>query len=74
MACGNNCAGCKCGPKTTTQTPGEINAYYDGMIEGVHMKAWYKDGIVNVGTTGKTYKQAMQEIEEEREKALARAA
>ncbi len=50
-----------------------INAYYDGLREGVYMYAYMKDGTYYVGTTGKTLKQAYAEIEEERNLALSRS-
>ncbi len=50
----------------------EINAFYDGLREGVYMYAYMKDGTFYVGTTGKTLKQAYEDIEEERKLALTR--
>ena len=50
----------------------EINAFYDGMIEGVYLYAWWKDGVQYVGTTGRTLKEAVAWIEDERAKALAK--
>jgi hypothetical protein len=44
----------------------EINAYYDGIREGVYMYAHMKDGTYYVGTTGRTLKEAYVEIENER--------
>lgn len=41
-------------------------SYKRGLIEGIKMFAWYKDGVQYVGTTGKTLKQAIAEIESER--------
>ena len=70
MGCGNNCAGCSCG-NSNKKSPEEINAFFDGLIEGVHMYAWWKDSKMMVGTTGKTYKQAVEEIELRRSKVLA---
>ncbi len=49
---------------------GRINEYYDGIVEGVRMYAHWKSGEQFVGTTGKTLKQALKEIEEERQQAL----
>lgn len=48
----------------------EIDAFYDGLREGVYMYAYMKDGTYYVGTTGKTLKQAYNEIEVERQLAL----
>lgn len=36
-----------------------------GLKEGVRRFAWWKDGVQYVGTTGKTLKQALEEIEKE---------
>ena len=48
----------------------EIDAFYEGLREGVYMYAYMKDGTYYVGTTGKTLKQAYNEIEVERQLAL----
>lgn len=56
----------------TTPSREEIEAYYDGLREGVHMYAYMKDGTYYVGTTGRTLKQAYADIEEERNSALAK--
>ena len=53
-------------------TKEEINAYYDGLREGVYMYAYMKDAVFYVGTTGRTLKQAYADVEEERERALSR--
>lgn len=45
----------------------EINAKYDGMIEGITLYAHWKDGVQYVGTTGKTLKKALEDVEKERE-------
>lgn len=45
----------------------EINAFYDGMIEGITLYAHWKDGVQYVGTTGKTLKKALEDAEKERE-------
>lgn len=37
--------------------------YYEGLREGVWRFAWMKDGVYYVGTTGKTLKQALKEID-----------
>jgi len=42
-----------------------MKTYIDGLIEGVKMYSWMKDGVTYVGTTGMTLKKAIQEIEEE---------
>lgn len=56
----------------TTLSQNEINAYYDGLREGVYMYAYMKDGTFYVGTTGRTLKQAYADVEQERELALKR--
>lgn len=56
----------------TTPSKQEIDAYYDGLREGVHMYAYMKDGTYYVGTTGRTLKQAYADIDEERTLALSR--
>ena len=72
MSCGNNCAGCGCGDQmdANTATPDEINAYFNGLGEGVRAFAWWKDGTQYVGTTGRTLKQALEQVEIDRSKAL----
>ena len=49
-----------------------FNCYYDGLEEGVQRFAHWKDGVQYVGTTGKTLEQAYKEIEQERQRALAK--
>jgi len=49
---------------------GRINEYYNGMVEGVRLYAHWKDGVEYVGTTGKTLKKAIEQIEAERKEAL----
>lgn len=51
----------------------EIRVFYDGVKEGIWKYAWWKDGIQYVGTTGKTLKQALAEVDEERKKMLKEA-
>ena len=50
------------------QTDMEKTAYYEGLREGVWRFAWMKDGVYYVGTTGKTLKQALADIETEENK------
>jgi hypothetical protein len=52
---------------------GRINEYYSGIIEGVRLYAWWKDGEQFVGT-GKTLKEAIKDIEAEWKEALDRVA
>ena len=51
----------------------EIRTYYDGVVEGVCKYAWWKDGVQYVGTTGKTLKQALEDVSAERKQQLAGA-
>jgi predicted transcriptional regulator len=51
-------------------TKEEINAFYEGLREGVYMYAYMKDGTYYVGTTGKTLVKAYAEIEAERQQSL----
>lgn len=41
------------------------NSYREGLIDGVRRFAWWKDGVQYVGTCGRTYKEAIAEIERE---------
>jgi hypothetical protein len=43
----------------------ESKAYYKGLKEGVWRFAWMKDGVYYVGTTGKTLKEALMDIDKE---------
>lgn len=45
-----------------------MKTYFDGLREGIRMYAWWKDGIQYVGTTGRTLKEALAEIDEEEKK------
>jgi len=40
-------------------------AYYKGMREGITLYAHYKDGVQYVGTTGRTLKDALSEIDKQ---------
>ena len=40
-------------------------AYYEGLKEGIWRFAWMKDGVYYVGTTGKTLKEALAEVDAE---------
>ena len=39
-------------------------SFKDGRREGIKEYSWMKDGITYVGTTGKTLKQALKEVDE----------
>jgi hypothetical protein len=69
--CNNKCGGCS--NSNNSPTKAEVNAFYDGLAEGVHMYAWWKDSVQYVGTTGRTYRQALAEMEEKRTQALSNA-
>lgn len=47
-------------------------AYYAGLREGVSMFAHWKDGVQYVGTTGKTLRAALSEIQEQEDETRAR--
>ena len=49
----------------------EIQTYYSGMASGIYKYAHWKDGVQYVGTTGKTLKQALDELQIECEQQLA---
>lgn len=40
-------------------------AYYKGMREGITLYAHWKDGVQYVGTTGRTLKDALSEIDKQ---------
>lgn len=42
-----------------------MKTYKDGLIDGIRMYSWMRDGVTYVGTTGKTLKKALEEIEAE---------
>lgn len=48
-----------------------VNAYYDGVIDGVFRFAHMAEGVFYVGTTGKTLREAKAEIEADRKRDLA---
>jgi hypothetical protein len=52
------------------KTEKEINAYYDGICEGIILYAHWKDGVQYVGTTGKTLTLALVEMDAERDRVL----
>ena len=37
--------------------------WYEGVEEGISMYSWWKDGVQYVGTTGRTLKEALKELE-----------
>lgn len=40
-------------------------SFLEGVLSGIHQYAWWKDGTEYVGTTGKTYKDAIEPYQEE---------
>jgi len=50
----------------------QARAYYQGLREGVEMYAHWKDGTQYVGTTGRTLRQALADIDEDETVALLR--
>jgi hypothetical protein len=51
----------------------EIQTYYSGVAEGICKYAHWKDGVQYVGTTGKTLKEALEDLKAERKYQLAGA-
>jgi hypothetical protein len=47
-------------------------SYFQGLREGVQRYAWMKDGVYYVGTTGRTLKEALTEIDREEQQSLDR--
>ena len=43
----------------------QTRAYYKGMREGITLYAHWKDGVQYVGTTGRTLKDALSEIDKQ---------
>lgn len=48
----------------------EVNSYYDGLIEGIARFAHWQNGTQYVGTCGKTLKEAVNDVQDERGKVL----
>lgn len=44
----------------------DLPEYERGWIDGVYLSAWMKDGVMFVGTTGRTYRAAVDEFLAER--------
>ena len=49
----------------------KLERYYEGVKQGVFMYAWWAEGAMQVGTSGKTFSEAILEIEKDRVLALA---
>lgn len=43
-------------------TDKELEAYFEGVISGIETYAWWQDGVQYVGTTGKTLREAIEEV------------
>jgi hypothetical protein len=53
-------------PTITDAELEELNDYERGFVDGVCLYAWWKDGTLYVGTTGRTYAQAIDDFLRER--------
>lgn len=47
-------------------------AYYQGRRDGINLYAHWRDGVQYVGTTGCTLKQALEYIDQDEAKTMAR--
>jgi predicted heme/steroid binding protein len=50
----------------------QSRAYYQGRREGVSLYAHWRDGVQYVGTTGRTLKEALEYIDQDEAKVMAR--
>lgn len=50
----------------------QTRAYYQGLREGVSLFAHWRNGVQYVGTTGKTLKQALNDIESAEQDVLTK--
>ncbi len=50
----------------------QTRSYYQGMREGVELYAHWRDSVQYVGTTGRTLKQALADINSEEAQSMAR--
>ena len=48
----------------------QTRAYYMGLREGVQRFSWWRDGVQYIGTTGRTLKEAIADIDQEEQKTL----
>jgi hypothetical protein len=53
-------------PAVSTEEYDALPDYERGWIDGVHLYAWWKDGVLNVGTTGRTFAAAVDDFLRER--------
>ena len=51
-------------------SPEALNAYYDGVADGLRCFAWMRDGTSYVGTTGTTLAEALDAVDTARRTAL----
>ena len=47
-------------------------AYYEGLRDGIHRYAHWRDGVQYVGTTGRTLKQALESVNQAEAELLDR--
>jgi hypothetical protein len=50
----------------------QTRAYHEGLRQGVHMYAHWRDGTQYVGTTGRTLKEALDAINQQEKELLAK--
>jgi hypothetical protein len=50
----------------------QTRAYHEGLRDGVHMYAYWRDGVQYVGTTGRTLGDALDAINKQEEELLAK--
>lgn len=50
----------------------QTRAYYQGLRDGICKYAHWRDGVQYVGTTGRTLRSALQDIDQEEQKTLDR--
>lgn len=46
-----------------------LRAYFRGIRDGVRRFAWWRDGVQYVGTTGRTLRQALDEVDTQESEA-----
>jgi len=51
-------------------TPDRVIRWYEGKREGIRLYAWWKDGEQFVGTSGRTLRTALWEINQEEDEAM----
>jgi hypothetical protein len=53
-------------PKVSIEEYDALPEYERGWIDGVHLYAWWRDGVLYVGTTGRTFATAVDDFLRER--------